>query len=186
MKHRKIIKPIPKIYRGIQYRSTLEAKWAVFFDLCGWKYEYEPCNFNGWIPDFVLYDKFNVFVEIKPITCFQREVADKIVLSGCDTDVLLLGSAICPNSMQGVDNVFGWHRQMQEDDNNYWADAWFTFMNDKIGFCNVNGKWNDSLTGDYDDDRSVMLNDTYEEKVLSSWATACNETQWKQVKGLTN
>jgi len=88
--------------------------------------------------------------------------------------------------MQGVDNVFGWHRQMQEDDNNYWADAWFTFMNDKIGFCNVNGKWNDSLTGDYDDDRSVMLNDTYEEKVLSSWATVCNETQWKQVKGLTN
>ena len=98
------------------------------------------------------------------------------------------------SSYEGVDNIFGWHRQIMEEDyldwmggcQNNWADAWFTFMNGKIGFCNVSGKWNDSLTGDYDDDRSIMLDDTYEEKVLSNWATACNETQWKQVKGLTN
>ena len=33
---------IPTLYNGIQFRSRLEAKWAAFFDLLGWEYEYEP------------------------------------------------------------------------------------------------------------------------------------------------
>ena len=58
-------------YKGINFRSKLEAKWAVFFDLCGWRWEYEPINLNGWYPDFALYGdrgKNEILVEVKPIT----------------------------------------------------------------------------------------------------------------------
>ena len=36
------LKPIPTVYKGYRFRSRLEARWAVFFDACGAKWEYEP------------------------------------------------------------------------------------------------------------------------------------------------
>ena len=30
------IKAIPTTYAGVRFRSRLEARWAAFFDLCGW------------------------------------------------------------------------------------------------------------------------------------------------------
>lgn len=33
---------IPTMYKGIQFRSRLEARWAVFFDTLGIEWEYEP------------------------------------------------------------------------------------------------------------------------------------------------
>lgn len=39
-------------YAGIMFRSRLEAKWAAFFDLLGWPWEYEPVDFQSWVPDF--------------------------------------------------------------------------------------------------------------------------------------
>lgn len=50
MKYR--IKAHPTMYNGVQYRSRLEARWAAFFDLIGWKHEYEPIDLQGWSPDF--------------------------------------------------------------------------------------------------------------------------------------
>ena len=68
-------------YKGRKYRSRLEAKWAVFFDLCSWQYEYEPIDFNGWFPDFALYGANGhiVYVEVKPVKQFPQNVADKVM-----------------------------------------------------------------------------------------------------------
>lgn len=46
------IKAHPTPYRGITFRSRLEARWAAFFDLAGWRWEYEPIDLQGWSPDF--------------------------------------------------------------------------------------------------------------------------------------
>lgn len=50
------VKPIETHYNGYRFRSRLEARWAVFFDALGVKYEYEPEGFqkNGlcYLPDF--------------------------------------------------------------------------------------------------------------------------------------
>ena len=51
------IKPKETIYNGYRFRSRLEARWAVFFDSLGVKYEYEPEGFElpglgGYLPDF--------------------------------------------------------------------------------------------------------------------------------------
>lgn len=39
-------------YNGTKFRSRLEARWAAFFDLVGWAWEYEPLDLVGWVPDF--------------------------------------------------------------------------------------------------------------------------------------
>ncbi|QIG68709.1 hypothetical protein EVB67_059 [Rhizobium phage RHph_TM3_3_14B] len=61
------IKAIPTIYNHVQFRSRLEARWAAFFDLCGWDWDYEPFDLEGWAPDFMLKGKIKALVEVKPI-----------------------------------------------------------------------------------------------------------------------
>lgn len=52
------MKSIPTTYKGVQFRSKLEAKWAVFFDSMRVKWKYEPFSFNigrhSYTPDFLL------------------------------------------------------------------------------------------------------------------------------------
>ena len=64
------IKPIETVYNGYRFRSRLEARWAVFFDAAGIRYEYEPQGYKlsdgtCYLPDFYLPD-FKAYVEIKP------------------------------------------------------------------------------------------------------------------------
>lgn len=63
------IKPIETCYNGYRFRSRLEARWAVFMDALGIKYEYEPEGFelqSGWyLPDFWL-PQLHAWLEIKP------------------------------------------------------------------------------------------------------------------------
>lgn len=63
------IKAIETVYNGYRFRSRLEARWAVFFDALGIKYEYEKEGYDlgdaGWyLPDFWLPDD-ELWVEIK-------------------------------------------------------------------------------------------------------------------------
>lgn len=55
------IKPIETVYKGYRFRSRLEARWAVFFDTIGAKWEYEPEGYKlkdgtYYLPDFLLHD----------------------------------------------------------------------------------------------------------------------------------
>ena len=63
------LKAIETVYHGFRFRSRLEAKWTVFFDVVGFRYLYEPEGYelNGirYLPDFKLLDA-KVFAEIKP------------------------------------------------------------------------------------------------------------------------
>ena len=64
------IKAIETIYNGYRFRSRLEARWAVFFDKCGIRYEYEMQGFEKntgekYLPDFYL-PEYDWYVEIKP------------------------------------------------------------------------------------------------------------------------
>lgn len=86
------IKPIETIYKGYKFRSRLEARWAVFFDACNVKWEYEPEGYdlgNGvyYLPDFLLHDVgirssedegilYDLYVEVKGV--MTKEDADKI------------------------------------------------------------------------------------------------------------
>ncbi|OBU14102.1 hypothetical protein CTM88_09820 [Photobacterium aquimaris] len=40
------------IYNGLKFNTELEAIWASFFDLAGWKWWYNPIEIDNWKPDF--------------------------------------------------------------------------------------------------------------------------------------
>lgn len=54
------IQPIETRYAGCRFRSRLEARWAVFFDVLGIRWQYEPQGFHvgprrrPYLPDFHL------------------------------------------------------------------------------------------------------------------------------------
>ena len=63
------IKPIETRYKGYRFRSRLEARWAVFFDALGVKWQYEKEGYDlgdaGWyLPDFWL-PEMGIWAEIK-------------------------------------------------------------------------------------------------------------------------
>jgi len=62
------IKAIETEYAGCRFRSRLEARWAVFFNALGVRWEYEPQGYEGdgfrYLPDFWLPD-FGIFAEVK-------------------------------------------------------------------------------------------------------------------------
>lgn len=65
------IKAIETYYKGYRFRSRLEARWAVFFDAAGIKWEYEPEGFvmsdgTNYLPDFYLPES-KTFFECKGI-----------------------------------------------------------------------------------------------------------------------
>lgn len=91
-----IIKAIPTLYRGVKFRSQLEARWAVFFDGLGLKWRYESQAFNlpvvgGYLPDFMLMGtQGSVFAEVKPSS--KSDLSKPLALSVAGhTVVLLLG-----------------------------------------------------------------------------------------------
>lgn len=65
-----VFRAITTRYKGYNFRSRLEARWAVFFDHLGIRWDYEPEGFelgNGlrYLPDFWLPDA-NLWIEVKP------------------------------------------------------------------------------------------------------------------------
>lgn len=73
---------IPCQYKGINFRSLLEARWAYFFDKLGWTWQYEPFEMDGYIPDFLVTfseDCWPMVVDVKPFFTldYQRNVIEK-------------------------------------------------------------------------------------------------------------
>lgn len=73
------IKAIETEYNGYKFRSRLEARWAVFFDAAGIKYEYEPEGFEledgtRYLPDFYL-PEIDYYVEVKG---YNKHISDDL------------------------------------------------------------------------------------------------------------
>src|SRR6266702_248812 len=110
---------IPTIYKGVQMRSRLEARWAAFFNLCfEWNWSYEPFDLEGWIPDFII--DWNLtgkkaLVEVKPLMEHQvpRYLSDEILnalgpepVAGLPFNICILG--IDPSVTFGLDADGNW------------------------------------------------------------------------------
>lgn len=71
------IKAIDTKYNGFNFRSRLEARWAIFFDVIGLKYEYEVEGFemNGirYLPDFYI-PSLDRWFEIKAKSLSEYEM----------------------------------------------------------------------------------------------------------------
>lgn len=73
------IRAIQTTYKGYRFRSRLEARWAVFFDTLGIRWEYEPEGFElpdgrRYLPDFrfgMRDDSPECYGEVKPLQAFE-------------------------------------------------------------------------------------------------------------------
>lgn len=115
------IKPINTRYAGHLFRSRLEARWAVFFDHLGIKWDYEPEGFvlpdgTHYLPDFLIHTPQGErrWVEIKPshikddpkFTAFAKAIfepdgdptgrAYPALASGSPYEWLRAGNTFCP------------------------------------------------------------------------------------------
>lgn len=80
------IKVLPSVYRGVTYRSRMEARWAVFMDHAGVPFMYEPEGYQiddlFYLPDFYLPNQ-DAFMEIKNPMAVGDTVKKPRVLAEC-------------------------------------------------------------------------------------------------------
>ncbi|PEP96673.1 hypothetical protein [Bacillus toyonensis] len=132
------IKPIETIYKGYRFRSRLEARWAVFFDALGikWEYEKEGYDLGGlgyYLPDFFLKniglrdDNHGLWVEIKPDrpNATEEEKMEKLVMGLKSDGIILIGN---PSAGGGWSDRGDYHYQYEYyeyDDGNsvFWDDC---------------------------------------------------------------
>ena len=174
------MKAIPTVFNGVQYRSRLEAKWASFFTLAGWRFEYEPEDASGWIPDFVLIGvKGNkIYVEVKPAYTYDEllDKGDKAVrlADNMDGEILLLGASLIPS-------VEGWESISLGVlyDGHDWADAAPSVNDDgTLDFFHPIMSFHHRISGVYEGDGHLRTTEGVESAKIR-WTEATNNVQWK-------
>jgi len=103
------LKPIETNYNGYRFRSRLEARWAIYFDIIKAKWEYEIEGFNldkygYYLPDFYFPEE-NLWAEVKPTQLNDIELQKVKELSlESEMDVLLLVGVPEVKSYDAVSN----------------------------------------------------------------------------------
>ena len=177
------IQSVETVYRSTRFRSRLEARWAAFFDLCEWNWEYEPLDLKGWVPDFVLLGAEPVWVEVKPILDFADDVENlcpalagtiKRVSSEDGIEALLVGARL-----DATKDAFGPGLLCQEMGEGFdWCRASFVRGPD---FCSRYQAYRSRMSGQYDGSLDCGA-DTIS-SIARLWALAGNRTQWRPEGG---
>lgn len=191
---------IPTIYRNIQFRSRLEARWAAFFDLLCWVWEYEPRDMPGWIPDFVITGGLGeaqglhseILVEVKPVLAFPTSVAHKIesALSGRPDDGILREPLIVGEHPLWMADwvLLGWLGDDCGPAGGYvWGGAVMGVWNGElppgpygkhvVGFCHEEMGYCDRISGRYDG--STHEDGIAVDEIRDYWVEAGNRVQYK-------
>lgn len=190
---------IPTSFLGCKFRSRLEAKWAAFFYLAGWEWEYEPFDLDGYIPDFVLHGRCEwnnsrsyqvnnkivpILVEIKPVL----GIHDRLFrLSARKIEKAWEGDAVILSYFLPLDcgiPTLGWiregwqlrrHRHQRPKD--YWSKAVFqeSYKSPAIfGFCHNEFSYHDRISG-FNPGRCGGT----QANVMEFWREAGNIVQWQ-------
>jgi hypothetical protein len=104
---------IPTTYNSQLFRSLVEARWASFFDVLGWPWEYEPFELKGYIPDFALKFHKPILVEVKSELEPKKLKTHraKIDASGWNDEYLIVGASLFRSEYSSAGNVgvsVGW------------------------------------------------------------------------------
>jgi len=175
----------PTFYDGIRFRSRLEATWAAFFDLCRWRWEYEPLDLKGWVPDFVLHGARDpVAVEVKPIwqwKDFPAVSLEKIDQSGWSGEVLVLGNGLIEDQFKRP--AIGWLAEWATVDgepSRQWGRAsfgnWPENPEDGLDFCHDVMSYFGRLTSNQDQN-PCSCSSVYAKYL---WTASSNKTAWRR------
>lgn len=185
----------PTTYKGINFRSRLEARWAAMFDLLEWPWEYEPEAPGAYIPDFALHgSKGNrVFVEVKPLVIYleqRRAIIDKARRSIGDADLLIVVDGLVPGneadlSLGFIPDELGcvdWEtgiNPMNADDNAILFQPGRRHHGLEYDYAGDYGYWGGRLTKAYDGNSLFQSTIVGKLDLLALWSRAGNAIQWK-------
>lgn len=161
------ITAIPTLYKGTEFRSRLEARWAAFFDQVSWPWTYEPLDFAGYVPDFTLNFYKPLLVEVKPATALSELLPhrQKIETSGWG-ESLLLG---CSPSIALLDEIWEGH--------NWGEVTWFLCGGCKCpSICHADMTFACRKYGCYEGDH--YLGDLPDGFLNEAWNRAHYQTKW--------
>lgn len=177
---------IPTKYKGVQFRSRIEARWAAFFDRLEWPWEYETFDLERYIPDFTLnFPHKPILVEVKYELSLDtlEPHAKKMESTSWSGEGLIVGACLFHTS-GGYDpgcSVGMIGERAEDTDEPPWMWTESALIKCKCGFgvnsstslynCRRCGYYRG---GSYD---AVPLDDA---KLL--WADASNEVQWRKPK----
>lgn len=137
------IQVIQTEYNCFKFRSRLEARWAIFFDSLGIKYEYETEGYElsggvKYLPDFYL-PEFDKFVEVKGMNEHIRDDLDKLRLFVCcvKKSVIILSAIPFSNEAEGLYLFPTLHFSSKSKGK---AESAYCFFTKYIG-CDVIDEW---------------------------------------------
>lgn len=182
---------IPTSYRQARFRSRLEARWASFFDLIGWKWTYEPLDADVYIPDFLIHGPRPFFVEVGPCILpddfVQKATKPAAAIAELRHDVLIVGVNALADIPPGVDGpTAGWlgeaYWQVPDDGGGDYFDwdAGIWHVCRPCGVYAVHHATNSYMSrpcGHYDGDHHLGPADPY--AIDRLWNHAGTVTQWK-------
>jgi len=172
-------------YAGTVFRSRLEARWAAMFDLLEWRWDYEPVDLSGYVPDFFLHFPRGVLLaEVKPATDrLELEAnARKIQLSGWRKDFLLLGAGPLATEPAPVLGLFAYFEEWPGDEPGWMppddAEVHRCLRCQKTSFHHASGSWFCPVCGAYDGNAYIESVDSKD--VVAMWREAGNRVQWRK------
>ena len=109
------IKAIETKYNGFNFRSRLEARWAIFFDMIGLKYEYEVEGYemNGvrYLPDFYIPSLDRWFeIKAKPLSEYEMKKCEEFCFNKDNENIkfsVLIGSPEAVKILLVYLNMYG-------------------------------------------------------------------------------
>jgi hypothetical protein len=171
---------IPTNYRGINFRSRLEAKYAAMFDQLRWRWDYEPIDLGGWIPDFAIQGVIPILVEIKPIFVLDDALSARIagfIEKSLDVnklehkyEALICGATLPMMEMENAPGI-GW---LWEND---WCCARVFECEKGYGLNHEYNSYRDRISGWYDGTSGAVAD------LRPMWAAATNSVQWRATNG---
>jgi hypothetical protein len=185
---------IPTRYGGTQFRSRLEARWAAFFDLLGWSWEYEPIDLDGYIPDFIVEYTHKLdgkpyhvrrLVEVKPALALDEfmDAIAKIENSGWEGIATVVGAKLFSRH-DCAEYIF----QLERDVHATCPDFWQRYRSDitdvAAGLSSYITKDNVVFSRTAGVLGEVMQRMTWRplaiaESRVSAWREAGNRVQWR-------
>lgn len=158
---------IPTTYKGVRFRSRLEAHYAAFFDSIGWPWQYEPLDLHRTIPDFVITFAAPLLVEVKPSVDSYEIAQYKLEQSGWEGEALVVAGAVdgpcIGRILERSEEAFLWSE----------ADMFFCISCGQVSVHSGSGDWRCRCCGIGGDNSHVG---TFEPRPF--WVGAANRVQW--------
>lgn len=158
---------VPTTYRGIRFRSRLEARYAAFFDELEWPWSYEPVDLSGYIPDFILgLELGDVLFEVKGSVEDEPVARAKVEASGWTGEAVVASGHITDPRVGSL--LAGSYIGLEWSD----ADLFFCISCGRVSMHSSSDSWHCRRCGESDGHIGAFA-------PQAAWAKAGNRVQWR-------